>query len=155
MSGSGPAGAEVAAAAPAMALHRICDAPLSLDAAHAAVIGPDGGAVVHFVGAVRDATGGKAVVALHYEAYPEMALAVFAQIEAHARAQWPGTRLCIHHRVGSLRPGELSVVIAAASPHRADAFAACRHAIEALKKDAPIWKREEYPDGSSWVGLGS
>ena len=141
--------------APRASAHRICDAPLSVDAVHTAVVGPDCGAVVHFVGAVREQTRGKPVVALQYEAYPEMALAVFAQIEEHARAQWPGTRLCIHHRVGTLRPGELSVVIAAASPHRADAFAACRHAIEALKKDAPIWKREEYPDGSSWVGLGS
>jgi molybdopterin synthase catalytic subunit len=135
--------------------HRIGAEPLSLDAALEAVSGPDCGAVVHFVGTVRNQTRGKPVVALEYEAYPEMALSVFAQIEAAAAAQWPQARLAIHHRVGRLAPGEASVVIAAASPHRADAFAACRHAIEALKTDAPIWKRELYPDGSSWVGLGS
>ena len=92
---------------------------------------------------------------LDYEAYPEMALRVFARIEEEARARWPGTRIVIHHRTGTLEPGALSVVIAAASPHRADAFSACRQAIEELKKDAPIWKREHYEDGSEWVGLGS
>ncbi len=135
--------------------HRIGPEPLSVEAAQREVLGPDCGALVHFVGTVRDNTRGKAVVALEYEAYAEMALAVFAQIEAQAKAQWPGVRLVIHHRTGHLPPPEISVVIAAASPHRADAFSACRHAIEALKKDAPIWKREVYPDGSSWVGLGS
>ena len=124
-------------------------------AAEHAVAGPDMGAIVHFVGTVRDNTRGKPVVALEYEAYADMALAVFAKIEADAKAQWPGVRLVIHHRIGRCVPGEPSVVIAAASPHRADAFSACRLAIEALKTDAPIWKRELYPDGSSWVGLGS
>jgi molybdopterin synthase catalytic subunit len=135
--------------------HRIGPEPLSVDAAQREVAGTGCGAIVHFVGTVRDNTNGKAVVALEYEAYAEMALAVFARIEEDARAQWPGARLAIHHRVGHLKPGEASVVIAASSPHRDDAFQACRHAIEALKKDAPIWKRELYPDGSSWVGMGS
>ena len=84
-----------------------------------------------------------------------MALKVFERISSDAARQWPGCRLAIHHRTGTLRPGELSVVIAAASPHRAHAFDACRHAIEQLKADAPIWKRERYPDGSEWIGLGS
>ena len=135
--------------------HRIGPEPLSVAAAEREVSGTGMGALVHFVGTVRDNTRGKAVVALEYEAYAEMALSVFAKIEAEALAQWPGCRLAIHHRTGRLEPGEASVVIAAASPHRVDAFSACRHAIEALKKDAPIWKRELYPDGSSWVGMGS
>jgi molybdopterin synthase catalytic subunit len=135
--------------------HRISDAPLSVEAPAREVTGTDCGAVVTFVGTVRDHNRGRAVVRLDYEAYPEMALRVFDRIEEEARARWPGTRVSIHHRTGTLQPGAISVVIAAASPHRADAFSACRHAIEALKKDAPIWKREHYEDGSEWVGLGS
>ncbi len=136
-------------------MHRISDGPLAVDAPIAAVAGTDCGAIATFLGTVRAHSRGKQVVRLDYEAYPEMALRVFARIEDEARARWPGTRLAIHHRVGNLEPGALSVVIAAASPHRADAFSACRHAIEELKKDAPIWKREHYVDGSEWVGLGS
>jgi molybdopterin synthase catalytic subunit len=118
------------------------------------VSGPDCGAVVSFVGTVRETNQGKRVVRLEYEAYPEMALRIFDHIATQARERW-AARVVIHHRTGALEPGEISVVIAAAAPHRGDAFEACRHAIEALKKDAPIWKRELYPDGSSWVGLGS
>ena len=135
--------------------HRISDGPLSVDAPVQAVTGTDCGAVVTFIGTVRAHNRGRAVVRLDYEAYPDMALRVFARIEEEARVRWPGTRLSIHHRVGTLEPGAISVVIAAASPHRADAFSACRHTIEELKKDAPIWKREHYQDGSEWVGLGS
>ena len=135
--------------------HRISDGPLSVDAPVQAVTGTDCGAIVTFIGTVRAQNRGRAVVRLDYEAYPDMALRVFARIEQEARARWPGTRVAIHHRVGTLEPGATSVVIAAASPHRADAFSACRHAIEELKRDAPIWKREHYQDGSEWVGLGS
>ena len=134
--------------------HRIGAEPIDLAAPLHAVEGTDCGAVVSFTGTVRSTNHGQTVVRLEYEAYPEMALRVFDHIAETARERW-GTRLCIHHRTGAMQPGEISVVIAAASPHRADAFEACRHAIEALKKDAPIWKREIYPDGSSWVGLGS
>ena len=134
--------------------HRIGPEPLSPQKPVEEVAGPDCGAVVSFVGTVRATNQGKAVVRLEYEAYPEMALRIFAHIASEARSRW-AARLSIHHRVGPLSPGEISVVIAAAAPHRADAFDACRHAIEALKKEAPIWKRELYPDGSSWVGLGS
>jgi len=134
--------------------HRIGPEPLDAEAPLRVVTGPDCGAVVSFTGTVRSVSHGKTVVRLDYEAYPEMALRVFDRIASEAREKW-GARVAIHHRVGALQPGELSVVIAAAAPHRADAFEACRHAIESLKKDAPIWKRELYPDGSSWVGLGS
>jgi molybdopterin converting factor subunit 1 len=135
-------------------LHRIGNAPIDADVPLRAVAGPDCGAVVSFTGTVRETNHGKRVVRLEYEAYPEMALRIFDDIAAYARSKW-AARLAIHHRTGPLEPGEISVVIAAAAPHRGDAFEACRHAIEALKKDAPIWKRELYPDGSSWVGLGS
>ena len=134
--------------------HRIGPGALSAEAPLRAVQGADCGAVVGFTGIVRAHNHGKQVTRLEYEAYPEMALRVFERIAGEARERFQA-RVAIHHRVGSLQPGELSVVIAAAAPHRADAFDACRHAIEALKADAPIWKREVYPDGSSWVGLGS
>lgn len=134
--------------------HRIGETRLSADAPLHAVEGADCGAVVSFTGVVRSHNHGKDVVRLEYEAYPQMALRVFERIADEARQRFRA-RVAIHHRVGALAPGELSVVIAAAAQHRADAFDACRHAIEALKADAPIWKREVYPDGSSWVGLGS
>ena len=134
--------------------HRIGPEPVSAEAPLRAVTGTDAGAVVGFTGTVRSSNHGKSVVRLEYEAYPEMALRVFAKIADEARERW-SARVAIHHRVGPLNPGEISVAIAAAAAHRADAFEACRHAIEVLKKDAPIWKREFYPDGSSWVGLGS
>jgi molybdopterin synthase catalytic subunit len=134
--------------------HRIGPDPIDAEAPLRSVTGTDCGAVVSFTGTVRSTNHGKSVVRLEYEAYPEMALRVFERIAAESRERW-GARVAIHHRVGVLSPGELSVVIAAAAPHRADAFEACRHAIEALKKDAPIWKKEIYPDGTSWVGLGS
>ena len=134
--------------------HRIGPAPLAPEVPLREVAGADCGAVVSFVGTVRATNQGKRVVRLEYEAYPEMALHIFEQIAAQARERW-AARVAIHHRTGTLEPGEISVVIAAAAPHRADAFEACRHAIEALKKDAPIWKREHYADGSEWVGLGS
>jgi MoaE-MoaD fusion protein len=134
--------------------HRIGPAALAPEVPLREVSGADCGAVVSFVGTVRATSHGKRVVRLEYEAYPEMALRIFEQIAAQAGERW-AARIAIHHRTGALEPGEISVVIAAAAPHRADAFEACRHAIEALKKDAPIWKRELYQDGSSWVGLGS
>jgi MoaE-MoaD fusion protein len=135
--------------------HRVSDDPLRVEATIREVEGTDIGAVVTFVGTVRDNARGKAVVRLDYEAYPEMAVKVFGRIADEVARKWPGARIAIHHRVGKLEPGALSVVIAAAAPHRADAFEACRHAIEELKKDAPIWKREHHPDGSVWVGIGS
>lgn len=132
----------------------VTDAPLSLDAVVRAVSGKGQGGVVTFSGAVRDLTHGKAVVRLEYEAYVPMAEKKLAEIAAEAAAQWPGARVAIHHRVGTLLPGELAVVIAASTPHRAEAFAACRHAIERLKTEVPIWKKEVYVDGAVWVGLG-
>ncbi len=138
-----------------IAPHQIGAGILSPDDTRRAVSGDDCGAVATFVGVVRSSNRGRAVVALDYEAFEPMALKQFARIASEAAARWPGSRVAIHHRVGRLLPGEISVSIAAAAPHRDDAFAACREAIESLKRDAPIWKREEYLDGSEWIGLGS
>jgi molybdopterin converting factor subunit 1 len=133
---------------------RVTSGPLSLDEVVRAVEGPGLGGVVTFSGQVRDQTRGRAVVRLEYEAYAPMAERVFAQIGAEAAARWERSRLAIVHRVGVLLPGDLAVVIAASAPHRAEAFDACRHAIERLKQDAPIWKKEIFADGEVWVGLG-
>ena len=83
-----------------------------------------------------------------------MGAMVLSGLGREAEGRWPGSQLAIVHRVGVLLPGEVAVVIAAAAPHRAEAFEACRFAIERLKEEAPIWKRETYADGESWVGLG-
>ncbi len=154
-----PANAEVALIPPVAGgsgdpAFLVTDAPLSLDAVVRAVSGTGQGGVVTFSGAVRDHTRGKAVVRLEYEAYAPMAEKKLAEIAEEAAAQWPGAKVAIHHRVGVLQPGELAVVIAASTPHRAEAFAACRQAIERLKADVPIWKKEVYADGAVWVGLG-
>jgi molybdopterin synthase catalytic subunit len=135
-------------------LFAVVDRPLSLGEVVDAVSGAGQGGVVTFSGAVRDQTKGRRVVRLEYEAYGEMAVKKLEELGARAATQWPGTRLAIVHRVGVLQPGELAVVIAASAPHRAEAFAACSFAIEELKRDVPIWKREVYEDGDVWVGLG-
>ncbi|HYV49542.1 MAG TPA: molybdopterin converting factor subunit 1 [Myxococcaceae bacterium] len=152
-----PDGAEVALIPPVAGgagCFRVSKDPLKLDEVVRAVEGPGLGGVVTFSGQVRDQTRGRAVIQLEYEAYAPMAERVFAQIAAEAAAKWERSRMAIIHRIGLLRPGELAVVIAASAPHRAEAFDACRHAIERLKQDAPIWKKEIFADGEIWVGLG-
>ena len=110
------------------------------------------GAVVTFLGTVRDLTGGKETVALDYEAYPGMAEKKMAEIEADVRARWPVGDIVMVHRLGHLEVGEVSVAVAVSCPHRAQAFEACRHAIDRLKELVPIWKKENWADGSTeWV----
>ncbi len=111
------------------------------------------GAVVLMSGMVRDQTGGRAVAYLDYQAYDSMALRVFQNISDRCRVKFPDiTQVVIHHRLGKLKIGEISVLVAVGSPHRAEAFDACRYAIDTLKVDAPIWKKEFWVDGvSSWV----
>jgi molybdopterin synthase catalytic subunit/molybdopterin converting factor small subunit len=133
-------------------LYEITAAPLSADEVAARVTNPYAGATLVFVGTVREWTKGKQTVYLEYEAYPEMATAQMAKIGDEIAAKWPGARTAIVHRVGKLGIGEASVVIAVATPHRADAFEACRHAIERLKQIVPIWKKEIWADGEEWVG---
>jgi MoaE-MoaD fusion protein len=133
-------------------------APLSLDDVVAAVAGGAGerGGVVTFAGVVRrDGHALRDVVRLEYEAYTEMALEVLTAIADELERELPGARVAIHHRVGALAVGETAVVIAAAAPHRAEAFAACRAAIDRLKERAPIWKKEIGETGEIWLGLGA
>jgi molybdopterin synthase catalytic subunit len=109
------------------------------------------GGVAVFIGNVRGENRGRRVVELYYEAYEALALNAFGTIAAEARASWPGVSLAIRHRVGLVGIGEASVAIAAASAHRAEAFQACRYAIERLKQIAPIWKRERFDGGEEWL----
>jgi molybdopterin synthase catalytic subunit len=109
------------------------------------------GALCVFVGVVRDNHQGRAVSRLEYEAYEEMALGEMRAIEQEARARWPLGDIRIVHRLGGLEIGEASVAVAVVSPHRAEAFEACRYAIDTLKKTVPIWKKEFYADGSAWI----
>lgn len=136
-------------------LFALRDRPIDVAEVERAVHHAGAGATVSFVGSVRDHTQAHAVLRLEYEAYPEMAERFLARIGAECVERWPKVRVAILHRTGALVPGEASVVIAASSPHRAEAFEACRHAIERLKQDVPIWKREVREDGSVWVGVGS
>jgi molybdopterin synthase catalytic subunit len=138
-------------------LLRIGPEPLALEPLAAALAGSGGtdsgaeGAVVTFLGLVRNHNAGRSVRYLEYEAYEPLALKTFERIVAEIGARWPGARIALHHRVGRLEIGEASVAIAARSAHRGDAYAACRYAIERVKQIAPIWKREFFEGGDVWI----
>jgi molybdopterin synthase catalytic subunit len=113
------------------------------------------GAVVTFLGTVRDLTGDQVTTALDYEAYPGMAEKKMAEIEEDTRSRWPVGEIALVHRLGHLEVGEVSVAVAVSCPHRAQAFEACRHAIDRLKELVPIWKKENWADGrTEWVHPG-
>ena len=152
-----PESAEVALVPPVAGgsdCFRLSETPLALEEVVGAVGGPERGGLVTFTGTVRTETRGRPVRALSYEAYPGMAERAMTAIGREIESRWPGTRVAIVHRVGTLVPGEAAVVIAVSAPHRAAAFEGCRHAIERLKADVPIWKKERFEDGEEWVGLG-
>jgi len=128
--------------------------PLSLDRCIAAVSGPGMGGIVTFTGMVRRHSRGVVVDHLEYEAYAPMAVREMARLCDEIEAEVAGAKLAVEHRVGRLEIGDLAVVIAAAAPHRAEAFTACRAMIDRLKDRVPIWKKEVGEDGAEWVGLG-
>ncbi len=115
---------------------------------------PNIGAQVLMIGTVRDHNEGESVKALKYEAYNPMVEKVFHAILDKAREQFPGVEVALSHRVDHLQIGDRAVIVGAGAPHREEAFAACRFVIEALKKDAPIWKYETRDNGQTWIGLG-
>jgi len=125
--------------------------PLESDALAALVEAKGDGAVVTFAGLVRDHNQGRHVQFLEYEAYEPLAVRALQRIVDEARELWPGARIAVHHRLGRLDIGEASIVIAAASAHRRDAFAACRYTIERVKQIVPIWKREHFDGGEVWL----
>lgn len=135
---------------------RLSSEPIALQEVIDAVLGADStgqGALTTFSGIVRDNNLGKQVTRLEYEAYPKMVLSVLARIIEDIERELPGARVAIVHREGVLQVGDVAVVIAAAAPHRDAAFQACRDAIERLKADVPIWKKEVSPDGEEWLGM--
>ena len=134
---------------------RVTQAPLSLDAAVAEVADENAGAVATFLGTVRRRSRGRNVVHLEYEAYAEMAADVMAQLAANLAARYELCAVAIHHRVGRVEIGEASVAIAVSAPHRQDALAACKDAIDTLKQTVPLWKKEVYEGGERWIGRGS
>jgi molybdopterin synthase catalytic subunit len=126
---------------------------LDLEALTAAVSSSTGadGAVTSFLGLVRQENLGRRVAYLEYEAYEPLAVRALRRIVDEAATTWPGTRVGVHHRVGRLELGEASIVIVAASAHRADAFAACRYTIERVKQIVPVWKHEHFDGGDVWL----
>ena len=140
-------------------LYAVTTEPLVLDtlisavtttppAAPADTVGP--GAIISFVGVVRNENAGRRVVRLEYEGYEPLAVRAFERIGDETAERW-SVRMALHHRLGTLEIGEASVIIAVASPHRADAFAACRYVIERVKQIVPIWKHEFFEGGDVWI----
>jgi len=123
----------------------------SRQALEALVMRDSDGALVHFVGVVRNHARGRSVTRLFYEAYASMALTQMTRIADEVEARFEGTKVAVHHRTGMLEVGDVAVIVVAVSPHRAEAFDACRMLIDRLKQDVPIWKREIGPDGEEWV----
>jgi len=126
---------------------------IDLASLFAFVSSPQAGAVVNFVGTVREFSSGKKVRGLTYEAYEPMAEKELLRIAKEMMERWRLCKVAIVHRIGELEVGEVAVAIFVSAPHRADAFEAARHAIERIKEIVPIWKREHFADGTSqWVG---
>jgi MoaE-MoaD fusion protein len=134
---------------------RVTEEPLSLEAAAAEVADERAGGVATFMGTVRRQSRGREVTGLEYEAYAEMAEDVMAQLARDLLERYELCAVAIHHRVGTLGIGEASVVVAVSAPHRQDALAACKDAIDTLKETVPLWKKEVYEGGEEWIGRGS
>jgi MoaE-MoaD fusion protein len=134
---------------------RVSGDPLSLEAVAAEVADERAGAVATFTGTVRRQSRGRDVTRLEYEAYAEMAEDVMAQLAADLEQRYELCKIAIHHRIGTLEIGESSVVVAVSAPHRQDALAACKDAIDTLKETVPLWKKEIYEGGEEWLGRGS
>jgi molybdopterin synthase catalytic subunit len=134
---------------------RLSDEPLSLERCVDEVRDDDAGAIATFTGTTRRTSRGRTVIQLEYEAYEGMAEATMEGIAQELRTRYNVSDVAIHHRIGRVGVGETSVVIAVSAVHRADALAACRDAIDALKERVPLWKKEVYEGGEEWIGRGS
>jgi molybdopterin synthase catalytic subunit len=130
----------------------LTDEPIDPNALVASVMRRSDGAYVLFEGVVRDHHEGKAVESIFYDAYRPMAEKEIESILREVQAQFPDVALAVVHRLGHLVVGDASIAIVAASPHRAESFAACRLVIDRIKETVPIWKKERGPDGEEWVG---
>jgi molybdopterin synthase catalytic subunit len=136
-------------------MFRVTDKPINLQELVDFVTDPEAGAIVTFIGTTRNNNEGRKVIALDYEAYPEMAEKQLARLGEEASKKWPICRMAIVHRLGPVQITEPSVIIAVSAGHREAAFAACRFAIEEIKKTVPIWKKEVYEGGEIWIGTQS
>ncbi|WP_069789840.1 molybdenum cofactor biosynthesis protein MoaE [Cyanobacterium sp. IPPAS B-1200] len=136
---------------------KITFAPLCVEDVYKLADSPENGAVVLMSGTVRNQTEGKNVKYLEYQAYEPMAINIFRLICDRIYDQWKDTKtIVIHHRTGKLAIGDISVLVAVGCPHRTEAFEACRYAIDTLKHNTPIWKKEHFADGAtSWVSIGA
>jgi molybdopterin synthase catalytic subunit len=134
---------------------RLTEDPIDLGAVVAEVADARAGAIATFIGTTRLESRGRAVLHLDYDAYGGMAEAVMADIAAELEGRYEVCGIAMAHRVGRVGIGETSVAVAVSAPHRADALAACRDAIDALKERAPVWKKEVYEGGEEWIGRGS
>jgi molybdopterin synthase catalytic subunit/molybdopterin converting factor small subunit len=134
---------------------RLTAEPLSLGAVVDEVRSDRAGAIATFIGTTRLQSRGRSVLHLDYEAYEEMAEQVMAAIAADLKRRYDLCEIAIHHRTGRVEIGEASVVIAVSAPHRQDALAACKDAIDTLKEQVPLWKKEFYEGGEEWIGRGS
>jgi molybdopterin synthase catalytic subunit len=130
---------------------QILSTPLNIQSAIDGVMSPESGGIDVFIGTVRNATKGKRVVRLEFEAYEDMAIAEMKKIAQQAFEKWPVQGVVILHRTGLLDVGEIPVIIAVSAAHRAAAFEACRYIIDTLKQTVPIWKKEFFEDGEVWV----
>jgi molybdopterin synthase catalytic subunit len=139
-------------AAPWIGPVRIVRNRVDVAALEAAVADPAAGAICTFVGATRANNAGRKVLRLEYEAYEAMALSEIRKLADEAGRRWEITRIAITHRIGVVEIGETSVAIAVSAPHRAEAFEACRFAIDRLKEIVPIWKKEHFAGGEVWIG---
>ncbi len=134
---------------------RLTQGPVNLTAVVVEVVDERAGAIATFLGTVRAQSRGRDVIALEYEAYEEMAEEVMAEIAADLQDRYALCKVAMWHRLGRVEVGETSVAIAVSAPHRQDALAACADAIEALKAQVPLWKKELYVGGEEWIGRGS
>jgi molybdopterin synthase catalytic subunit len=130
----------------------ITTSPISMDEIVSKVIHPYSGAVTTFIGTVRELTQGKKTLYLEYQTYVSMAEKKLEQIGQEIKEKWSGSRVAIAHRTGRLEISDIAVVIAVSTPHRADSFEASKYAIERIKEIVPIWKKEHWEDGESWIG---
>ena len=135
-----------------MKMYEISKEPIDIQAVIDKVVQREAGAITTFIGTVRELTHGKKTLFLIYEAYEAMAVKKLEQIGTEIEQRWAGSRVAITHRVGRLDITDIAVVIAVSTPHRADSYEANRYAIERIKEIVPIWKKEHWEDGESWMG---
>lgn len=135
-----------------MEIYKISSEEIPVNDVITSVIHPEAGAINTFIGTVREFTGNKQTVSLEYEAYKSMAEKQLRRIGSEIKSRWPNVKSSIVHRTGKLAISDIAVVIAVASPHRAESYEASRYAIERIKEIVPIWKKEYWVDGEEWIG---